>query len=212
MPTNALFSARILGFRSCGGEGSALRYHAELVAENCPDSFLTEIVKVSGLEYRTPTAGDVVDSASSQDKAKQHEAAMVLKNLLRDGRKSAMECAATLQAERYDLEKLNPYRIRKKAGVDRKKFPDDKFYGWYLPSPAWCPSCTRAVRSRVCISVFQPRFKSIYIVVFQAGIHGIRGPPRTRPRPAQHHISAFPLAFEDCVCSRYYGAVNDADN
>lgn len=32
--------------RSCGGEGLALRYRTELVTENCPDSFPTEIVKV----------------------------------------------------------------------------------------------------------------------------------------------------------------------
>src|SRR5262249_10442682 len=33
--------------RSCGGEGSALRYRTELVTEDCPDSFPAEIVKVT---------------------------------------------------------------------------------------------------------------------------------------------------------------------
>jgi hypothetical protein len=123
--------------RSCGGEGSALRYRTELIAENCPDSFPTEIIKVVWTGTSDATAEDIVDSTSVADKTQEHEAALVLKNLLRDGRKSATECTAALKAEGYDVEKqLNASRIRRKAGADSKKFPGDKFYSWFLPSPA----------------------------------------------------------------------------
>jgi hypothetical protein len=122
--------------RSCGGEGSALRYRTELVTENCPDSFSTEIVKVVWTGKSDATAEDIVDSASAQDKTQEHEAAQMLKSLLRDGKKSATDCQALLKADGYDLDKLNAGRIRRKAGADSKKFPGDKFYSWYLPSPA----------------------------------------------------------------------------
>jgi len=41
-----------------------------------------------------------------------------------------------LKSEGYDLEKLNAGRVRRKAGAESKKFPGDKFYSWYLNSPA----------------------------------------------------------------------------
>lgn len=122
--------------RSCGGEGSALRYRTELVNENCPDSFPTEIIKVVWTGKSDATAEDIVDSASASDKTQEHEAALMLKNLLRDGRKLATERAALLKADGYDLDKLNAGRIRRKAGVDSKRFPGGKFYSWFLPSPA----------------------------------------------------------------------------
>jgi len=121
--------------RSCGGEGSALRYRTELVSENCPNSFPTEIVKVVWTGKSDATAEDVVDSASSLEKTREHEAALMLRNLLRDGKKSATECTALLKAEGYDLEKLNAGRIRRKAGADSKKFPGDRHYSWFLLSP-----------------------------------------------------------------------------
>jgi len=122
--------------RSCGGEGAALRYRTELVTENCPDSFPTEIVKVTWNGTSEATAQDAVDSASTLDKTQEHEAALMLKSILRDGRKSAAECHSMLKAEGYDLEKLNAGRIRRKAGADSKKFSGEKYYSWYLPSPA----------------------------------------------------------------------------
>lgn len=66
----------------------------------------------------------------------KHEAGLMLKNLLRDGRKLATERAALLKADRYDLDKLSAGRIRRKAGADSKKFTGDKFYSWFLPLPA----------------------------------------------------------------------------
>jgi hypothetical protein len=119
--------------RSCGGEGSALRYRTELVTENCPDSFPTEIVKVVWTGKSDATAEDAVDSTSTLDKTRESEAALMLKNLLRDGRKSSTECHATLKAEGFDLDQLNAGRIRRKAGAESKKFQGDKFYSWYIP-------------------------------------------------------------------------------
>jgi len=57
----------------------------------------------------------------------------MLKSLLQDGRRSAKECTALLKDDGYDLEKLNPYRVRRKAGAESKKFAGDKFNSWYLP-------------------------------------------------------------------------------
>ena len=121
--------------RSCGGEGSALRYRTELVTENRADSFSTEIIRVSWMGTSQASAEDVVDSISSSEKTREQEAALVLKNILREGRKSSAQCIELLKAEGYDLEKMNSGRVRKKAGADSKRFSGDRFYSWYLKSP-----------------------------------------------------------------------------
>jgi putative DNA primase/helicase len=122
--------------RSCGGDGPALRYRTEIVSENCPDSHPTEIVRVEWTGKSEATAEDVVDSASSSDKGREHQAGEILKSLLRDGRKPATECIASLKAEGLDLEHgLNPQRVRRKAGADSKKFSGEKHYSWFLPNP-----------------------------------------------------------------------------
>jgi len=60
----------------------------------------------------------------------------LLRSFLRDGKKPSVECSSFLKAEGYDLDKLNGGRIRHKAGVDSKKFAGDKYYSWYLLTPA----------------------------------------------------------------------------
>jgi hypothetical protein len=57
-----------------------------------------------------------------------------LRDLLQDGRKLAVDCMQFLKAEGYDLEKLNAGRVRRRAGVDTKKFHGDRGYSWYLRS------------------------------------------------------------------------------
>jgi hypothetical protein len=121
--------------RSCGGEGSALRYRTELVTENCPDSFPTEIIKVAWTGKSDATAEDSVDPASAKDKAQEDEAAQLLRDLLREGKRPARECTELLKPEGYDLEKLNAGRVRRKVGAESKKFPGDRFNSWYLPAP-----------------------------------------------------------------------------
>jgi hypothetical protein len=73
-------------------------------------------------------------TAQSVPGSQEEEAAQVLKDLLRDGRKPAAECVKLLNAEGYDLEKLNAGLVRRKAGADSKKFSGDRFYSWYLQS------------------------------------------------------------------------------
>jgi len=120
--------------RSCGGDGPSLRYKTELITECLPDSYTTKIIRVVWTGKSDVTAEDAVDPVSSSDKAQETEAAAILKDILRDGRKSAEECTKMLKAEGYDLEtKLNAFRIRKKAGAQSKRFPPDTFYSWYLP-------------------------------------------------------------------------------
>jgi hypothetical protein len=63
-----------------------------------------------------------------------YQPADVLRELLRNGKRPAKECEEALNAEGYDLTKLNAGRIRKKAGADSKKFAGDNFYSWYLCS------------------------------------------------------------------------------
>lgn len=121
--------------RGCGGEGSALRYHTELVTDHCPDSEPNEIIKVVWDGTSDATAEDSVDPVSTKDKSQEDEAAQLLKEFLMDGMKSAHECAAFLKAEGHDLEKLNSRRVRRKAGADSKKLPGDKFNSWYLTAP-----------------------------------------------------------------------------
>jgi putative DNA primase/helicase len=119
--------------RACGGEGSALRYRTELVEENCPDSFPTEIIRFVWTGKSEATAEDSVDPTSTKDKAQEDEAAIMLRDLLRDGKRPAKECTELLKAEGYDLDKLNAGRVRKKAGAESKKFSGDRFNSWYLP-------------------------------------------------------------------------------
>ena len=122
--------------RGCGGEGSALRYHTELVTDQCADCEPSDIIKVIWDGKSDATAEDSVDPVSSKDKSQEEEAARLLRSFLRDGKKPSVECSAFLKAEGYDLDKLNGGRIRHKAGVDSKKFAGDKYYSWYLLTPA----------------------------------------------------------------------------
>jgi hypothetical protein len=120
--------------RACGGEGPALRYHTEAVTENGCGPEHNEIIKVVWDGSSSATAEDSVDPSPSKEKSQEAEAAHVLKDLLRDGRKPAGECMQFLKAQGHDLEKLNAGRVRRRAGVDSKKFPRDRFYSWYLRS------------------------------------------------------------------------------
>jgi len=131
------FAHVMAAVRGCGGEGSALRYHTELVTDHCPDSEPNEIIKVIWDGTSDATAEDSVDPTPL--KAQEDEAAGILRELLKEGRRPAKECAELLKAEGYDLDKLNAGRVRRKAGTGSKRFPPEKFYSWYLVSdaPLW---------------------------------------------------------------------------
>jgi putative DNA primase/helicase len=107
--------------RSCGGEGSALRYRTELVEENCPDSFPTEIVRVVWTGKSNATAEDSVDPLSAKEKSSLKDAADLLLQFLGNEAKPAAECEEFLKGAGYDPEKVNTGDIRKKAGVVSKR-------------------------------------------------------------------------------------------
>jgi hypothetical protein len=117
--------------RGCGGEGSALKYKTELIADKCPDGSPTEIVRVVWTGASNATAEDTVNPASQRDKGLEDQAAQILRQLLTEGRKPAKECTALLKAEGFDLETLNASRVRRQAGVKTDKFPGDHFNSWY---------------------------------------------------------------------------------
>ena len=118
--------------RACGGEGLALRYHTEVITENGDGNEPNEIIRVLWDGSSSATAEDSVDPSPSKEKSQEEEAARVLKDLLQDGRKLAVDCMQFLKAEGHDLEKLNAGRVRRRAGVDTKKFQGDRGYSWYL--------------------------------------------------------------------------------
>jgi putative DNA primase/helicase len=117
--------------RGCGGEGAALRYHTELHE----DEQAGEVITVFWDGHSDATAEDSVDPTPLRDKAQEDEAAAMVRELLRDGKRPAKECEEALKSEGYDLTKLNAGRIRKKAGASSKKFPGDNYYSWYIPTP-----------------------------------------------------------------------------
>ena len=118
--------------RGTGGEGMALRYRTEMITETCPDCPAMDIIKVVWVGASNATAEDSVDPAPAREKSQETAAAEVLKEFLRDGRKPARDCEEHLRSEGYDLQKLNPHRIRKIAGAQSKKFTGDGFYSWYI--------------------------------------------------------------------------------
>jgi hypothetical protein len=120
--------------RGCGGDGASLRYRTELTTESGVNGAPNEIVRVVWTGTSDATSQDVIDSASTQDKTRENEAALILKSLLQDGRKSAKECTDSLKAEGYDPDTLNAGRIRRKAGAGTKRFAGDRFNSWYLLS------------------------------------------------------------------------------
>jgi hypothetical protein len=122
--------------RGCGGEGPALKYRTELVQDKCPDGSPTEVIRVIWTGTSQATAEDTVNPASQKDKGQEAEAAEMLHALLRDGKRPATECTELLKAEGYDLEVLNAGRVRRKAGVESKKFQGDRHYSWHLPRPS----------------------------------------------------------------------------
>jgi hypothetical protein len=126
------FAHVMTSVRGCGGEGSALRYHTELITDHCPDSEPNEIIKVVWDGTSSATAEDSVDPVSTTDKCQEDEAAQLLKDFLRDGKKPSADCSSFLKAEGYDLDKLNSGRVRRKAGADSKRFQGDRFNSWYF--------------------------------------------------------------------------------
>ncbi|HKF56277.1 MAG TPA: AAA family ATPase, partial [Blastocatellia bacterium] len=53
--------------RGCGGEGTALRYHTELVTDQCPDGETNKIIKVIWDGASDATAEDSVDPVSTKE-------------------------------------------------------------------------------------------------------------------------------------------------
>jgi hypothetical protein len=122
--------------RSCGGEGSALKYRTEMISDKCPDGSPTDIVRVVWTGKSEATAEDAVNPSSQKDKAQEDKAAELLRQILRDGRKAAADCAQMLKDEGYDLDTLNAGRVRKKAGVDSRRFHGERNYSWCLHEPS----------------------------------------------------------------------------
>jgi len=126
------FAHVMTAVRGCGGEGSSLKYHTELITDHCPDCEPNEIIKVVWDGKSDATAEDSVDPTPLKEKAQEDEAAEILRELLKEGRRPAKECADLLKSEGYDLDKLNAGRVRRKAGAESKKFLGDRFNSWYI--------------------------------------------------------------------------------
>ena len=132
--TDSKFAHVMTVVRNCAGEGAALRYHTEVVIEG-GNGEPNEIIKVVWDGKSEATASDSMDPLSSKDKSQEAEAAQMLKDILREGKRPAIECHDLLGKEGYDLKALNAGRVRRKAGVASKKFSGEQFYSWYLMAP-----------------------------------------------------------------------------
>ena len=81
---------------------------------------------------------------SPATRSQEAEAANLIKEFLREGRKPAKECEQLLSSHGFSIDedgkaKLNLWRVRQQAGVKTKKFPKEKHYSWYLEAPPDLP-------------------------------------------------------------------------
>lgn len=116
--------------RGAAGEGESLRYCTVLVEDAEFDGVKTSVIRVEWRGKSSATSEDAVDPNSRKDASAETEAAKVLAEFLKAGRKPASECQQFLKNGGFDLGKLNEGRIRKKAGARTSQ--KDKQWWWEL--------------------------------------------------------------------------------
>ena len=114
-----------------GQLGESFKYHTESV--DCEyDGEKSKAIRVVWDGRSKATAEDGVTPVSQKDKGAIKEAAAILRNYLKAGKRPASECVSFLKTEGYDLEKLNSHRVRKATGVESEQ--KDRQSWWFLPT------------------------------------------------------------------------------
>lgn len=125
--------------RGCGSDPSALRYKTELIKNAAPDCPTNDIIRVVWCGKSHATAEDAVDPDSAEVKGQEVKAAELIKEFLREPPccKPSKECEQFLVSQGFNIDnegkpKLNLFRVRKRAFVQTRKFPGERFYSWHL--------------------------------------------------------------------------------
>lgn len=108
---------------------SSLKYRTELVEREWAGQ-KSKVVRISWNGTTTANAEDAVDPTSRSDKGQIAEAARLLRDFLKAGRKQAAECQGMLKAAGYDPDKLNSHKIRKRAKVSTEQ--KERQHWWFL--------------------------------------------------------------------------------
>jgi len=114
--------------RGAIGDGS-LKYHTESVTREW-DGESSPVIRVVWDGKSKASAEDATDPTSRADKTLISEAAKALREFLKGGKKPAQECQNTLKAAGYDPDKVNVFKVRRKAGVATEQ--REKQHWWFL--------------------------------------------------------------------------------
>jgi hypothetical protein len=108
---------------------SSLKYRTEIVEREWAGQ-KSKVVRIAWTGTTTANAEDAVDPDSRQDKSQLSEAAQLLREFLKAGRRPAKECQDFLRASGFDPAKVNTLKVRRKAQV--QSMQRDKQHWWYI--------------------------------------------------------------------------------
>jgi hypothetical protein len=114
------YSHVMVSARSASGSGDGIKYQTYMGKSTYKDQEF-DAVGVRWGEKSTAEATDVVDPTSRAEKGKVAEAAAALRQILAKGALPARECVNALTNLGFDVTKLDPSRIRARAGVRTTK-------------------------------------------------------------------------------------------
>jgi hypothetical protein len=115
--------------RGATGVTQGLKYHTEMV-EVPWEGKTSGVIRVGWDGTTTANADDAVDSMSRQEKSQLMQAAAVLRDFLASGKRPAAECQSFLKENGFDPEKLNAFKIRRRANAGSQQ--SDRKHWWYL--------------------------------------------------------------------------------
>jgi hypothetical protein len=115
-----------------GQMGESLKYRTELVEQEFDGGAKGKVVRVEWDGVSTQTAEDGTNPVTRRQLSQEKEAAVALRDYLKGGKKSSVDCLAFLKAQGSETDKLNPTRVRELAGVRFKR--EGNKSNWFLPS------------------------------------------------------------------------------
>lgn len=97
------------------------------------DNETSDIVQIEWRGASSATSQEAVDPQQGAEKTAEETAAQDLIEILKEGRKPAVE-AQKLLTDAGHKENLNWSRVLHKAKGSTKRFPGERFFSWYLPT------------------------------------------------------------------------------
>ena len=115
--------------RGATGVTFGLKYHTEMIEREW-DGETSGVIRVGWDGKTAANANDTVDAMSRKDKCLLGDAAALLRDFLSAADRPAADCMAYLKEAGFDLQKINPYDVRRRAQVNTDR--RGKVHWWSL--------------------------------------------------------------------------------